>query len=97
MLEGLRCGRHAQTFAGHRLDAIVFPTTPRVAIASNPESSSLENFGLFIQNTDPGSNAGIPGIQIPIGLGGDQQIADRARAGWPGRQRRAAACDWCRA
>ena len=60
---------YAQTFADNRLDAIVFPTTPRVAIASNPESSSLENFGLFIQNTDPGSNAGIPGIQIPISLG----------------------------
>ncbi|MDN4983458.1 indoleacetamide hydrolase [Bradyrhizobium arachidis] len=60
---------YAQTFAGNKLDAIVFPTTPRVAIASNPESSSLENFASFIQNTDPGSNAGIPGIQIPIGLG----------------------------
>ena len=60
---------YARTFADHRLDAIAFPTTPRVAIASNPDSSSLENFGLFIQNTDPGSNAGIPGIQIPIALG----------------------------
>lgn len=60
---------YSDTFAGNRLDAIAFPTTPRVAIASNPESSSLENFGLFIQNTDPGSNAGIPGIQIPIALG----------------------------
>ena len=26
-------------------------------------------FMLFIQNTDPGSNAGVPGIQLPIGLG----------------------------
>jgi len=60
---------YGRTFADNRLDAIAFPTTPRVAIASNPDSSSLENFGLFIQNTDPGSNAGIPGIQIPIALG----------------------------
>jgi mandelamide amidase len=60
---------YQQTFASNKLDAIVFPTTPRVAIASDPESSSLENFGVFIQNTDPGSNAGIPGIQIPIALG----------------------------
>ncbi|MDE5462931.1 indoleacetamide hydrolase [Bradyrhizobium sp. CSS354] len=60
---------YGRTFADSRLDAIAFPTTPRVAIASNPDSSSLENFGLFIQNTDPGSNAGIPGIQIPIALG----------------------------
>lgn len=61
-------------FAGHGLDAIAFPTTPRVAIASNPEASSLENFGLFIQNTDPGSNAGIPGIQIPIALGATSRL-----------------------
>jgi indoleacetamide hydrolase len=61
---------YGKTFADNRLDAIAFPTTPRVAIASNADSSSLENFGLFIQNTDPGSNAGIPGIQIPIALGG---------------------------
>lgn len=63
-----------KTFAGHRLDAIAFPTTPCVAIASNPESSSPENFGLFIRNTDPGSNAGIPGIQIPIGLGTSSRL-----------------------
>ncbi|MBB4261813.1 MULTISPECIES: indoleacetamide hydrolase [unclassified Bradyrhizobium] len=65
---------YARTFADHRLDAVAFPTTPRVAIASNPDSSSLENFGLFIQNTDPGSNAGIPGIQIPIALGATSRL-----------------------
>ncbi|WP_456617461.1 indoleacetamide hydrolase [Bradyrhizobium sp. P5_C12] len=65
---------YESTFAGNRLDAIAFPTTPRVAIASGPDSSSLENFGLFIQNTDPGSNAGIPGIQIPIALGATSQL-----------------------
>lgn len=65
---------YSDTFSGNRLDAIAFPTTPRVAIASNPDSSSLENFGLFIQNTDPGSNAGIPGIQIPIALGATSQL-----------------------
>ncbi|MFK4387565.1 indoleacetamide hydrolase [Bradyrhizobium sp. USDA 223] len=65
---------YARSFADNRLDAIAFPTTPRVAIPSNPESSSLENFGLFIQNTDPGSNAGIPGIQIPIALGASSRL-----------------------
>src|SRR4051812_2233487 len=65
---------YSRTFADNRLDAIAFPTTPRVAIASNPDSSSLENFGLFIQNTDPGSNAGIPGIQIPIALGARSKL-----------------------
>ncbi|PWE76587.1 indole acetimide hydrolase [Bradyrhizobium sp. SUTN9-2] len=65
---------YARSFADNRLNAIAFPTTPRVAIPSNPESSSLENFGLFIQNTDPGSNAGIPGIQIPIALGASSRL-----------------------
>ncbi|EHR05959.1 indoleacetamide hydrolase [Bradyrhizobium sp. WSM471] len=65
---------YSRTFADNRLDAIAFPTTPRVAIASNPDSSSLDNFGLFIQNTDPGSNAGIPGIQIPITLGATSKL-----------------------
>jgi len=65
---------YGRTFADNRLDAIAFPTTPRVAIPSNPDSSSLENFGLFIQNTDPGSNTGIPGIQIPIALGATSKL-----------------------
>src|SRR3954452_13331551 len=65
---------YGKTFADNRLDAIAFPTTPRIAIASNPDSSSLENFALFIQNTDPGSNAGIPGIQIPIALGARSKL-----------------------
>src|SRR3954447_22334536 len=65
---------YSGTFADNRLDAIAFPTTPRVAIASNLDSSSLENFGLFIQNTDSGSNAGIPGIQIAIALGATSKL-----------------------
>lgn len=65
---------YSNTFAANKLDAIAFPTTPRVAIPSNPDSSSLENFGLFIQNTDPGSNAGIPGVQIPIALGATSKL-----------------------
>ena len=60
---------YKETFAKNKLDAIAFPTTPKVAVASDPNSSSLENFLLFIQNTDPGSNAGVPGIQLPLALG----------------------------
>jgi mandelamide amidase len=60
---------YADTFREHRLDALVFPTVPRTAPLANPDASSLETFLLFIQNTDPGSNAGIPGIQLPIALG----------------------------
>lgn len=59
---------YADTFRRERLDALVFPTVPKVAIAANAESSSLDNFLMFIQNTDPGSNAGVPGLQLPVGL-----------------------------
>src|SRR2546423_10004339 len=62
------------TFAKNKLDAIAFPTTPKVAIPANPDSSSLANFMLFIQNTDPGSNAGVPGIQLPVALGATSKL-----------------------
>ena len=65
---------YRETFAKNKLDAIAFPTTPKVAIASNPDSSSLANFLLFIQNTDPGSNAGVPGIQLPVALGATSKL-----------------------
>jgi indoleacetamide hydrolase len=65
---------YRDTFAKNKLDAIAFPTVPKVAIASNPDSSSLANFVLFIQNTDPGSNAGVPGIQLPIALGASSKL-----------------------
>jgi mandelamide amidase len=65
---------YRETFAKNKLDAIAFPTTPKVAIPSQPDSSSLANFMLFIQNTDPGSNAGVPGIQLPISLGASTKL-----------------------
>jgi len=60
---------YADTFASHELDALVFATVTRVAIASDPESSSIENFVAYIQNSDPGSCAGIPGLTLPVALG----------------------------
>jgi mandelamide amidase len=57
------------TFQAERIDALVGPTTPAVAVIQGPEASSLPTFLLFIRNTDPGSNAGIPGLTIPAGLG----------------------------
>lgn len=65
---------YADTFRRHRLDALVFPTVPQVAMAADPESSSLVTFGAVIRNTDPGSNAGVPGLQIPIGLGATSRL-----------------------
>ena len=65
---------YRDTFAKNKLDAIAFPTAPKTAIAANADSSSVANFVLFIQNTDPGSNAGVPGIQVPVALGASSKL-----------------------
>jgi indoleacetamide hydrolase len=65
---------YADTFSANRLDALVFPTVPRIAPPATAEASSVETFLLFIQNTDPGSNAGIPGLQVPMGLGATSRL-----------------------
>jgi len=65
---------YADTFAQDRLDGIVFPTVPAVAMPAGPESSSLENFVRYIRNTDPGSNAGVPGITLPVALGATTKL-----------------------
>ena len=59
----------AETFQKNGIDALLAPTTPQVAVVQGPEASSLATFLRFIRNTDPGSNAGIPGLTIPAGLG----------------------------
>lgn len=56
-------------FARHRLDAFAFPTTPIVAPLARPDVSEPQNFALLIQNTEPSASAGLPGIQLPVGLG----------------------------
>jgi indoleacetamide hydrolase len=65
---------YRNTFRTHRLDALVFPTVPTVAMPANAESSSLPVFAGVIQNTDPGSNAGVPGLQLPIALGATSKL-----------------------
>jgi Asp-tRNA(Asn)/Glu-tRNA(Gln) amidotransferase A subunit family amidase len=57
------------TFVKYRLDALVFPTVPRVAPAATPEVYKPEIFRAMIQNAGPGSVVGIPGLQLPSGLG----------------------------
>ena len=62
--------RHfADTFQKNGIDALLAPTTPHVAAVQGPDASSPPTFLLFIRNTDPGSNAGIPGLTVPAGLG----------------------------
>ncbi|WLH81748.1 indoleacetamide hydrolase [Pseudomonas sp. FP2335] len=60
---------YQKTFKDHRLDALLFPTVPQVAIKTGPDASTAQNFGRIIRNTDPGSNVKMPGLSIPVGLG----------------------------
>lgn len=65
---------YRDAFAQHRVEALVFPTTPRTAARIGEDETvelngrQLPTFLTFIRNTDPGSNAGIPGISLPAGL-----------------------------
>lgn len=65
---------YRDAFAQHKLDAFVFPTVPQIPIAANPDASSVPNFFAIIRNTDPGSNAGVPGVQVPIALGASSRL-----------------------
>ena len=63
---------YADYFEQHNVAAVIFPTTPLEArpIATSLESLTLggqevPTFLTYIRNTDPGSNAGIPGISLP--------------------------------
>ena len=62
-------------FDAHRIEGILFPTTPLPAcpIEGSDETVSLNGgrvptFETFIRNTDPASNAGIPAISLPAGF-----------------------------
>lgn len=66
---------YAELFTVNNLDAVAFPTTPLPAqpIQGSDMNVTLNGkevptFQTFIRNTDPGSNAGIPGLSLPIGL-----------------------------
>ena len=60
---------YAELFERHALDAFVFPTTPVVAPLAGPEVNEPACFERLIQNTEPSASAGLPGIQLPAGLG----------------------------
>jgi mandelamide amidase len=62
-------------FCTHRIEGILFPTTPLPAcpIEGSDETVILNGtrvptFETFIRNTDPASNAGIPAISLPTGV-----------------------------
>lgn len=68
----------AATFAGERLDALLFPTTRLAAVpiddlngsstVSIDGSAPLDTMDAFLRNTDPASTSGIPGLSLPAGM-----------------------------
>lgn len=66
---------YARTFTENHLDAIAFPTTPLPAppiegadMTVTLNGKDVPTFQTYIRNTDPGSNAGLPGLTVPVGL-----------------------------
>jgi mandelamide amidase len=65
---------YAETFARAGVSALMFPTTPCTAAKIGDDETfefngrACPTFGTFIRNTDPGSNAALPGLSLPIGL-----------------------------
>jgi len=61
-------------FAARNVNSVVFPTTPLPAPLIGDDKTVMLNgyelptFMTVIRNTDPGSNAGIPGISVPVGV-----------------------------
>ena len=60
-------------FSINAVDAMIFPTTPLSATLIKDSLGNVELggtempvFAAFIRNTDPASNAGIPGLTIPV-------------------------------
>jgi mandelamide amidase len=69
---------YASYFQTHKVDAILFPTTilpatpidlihgsGNVSINGGPP---VDAFGAYTRNSGPGSDAGIPGLSIPVGM-----------------------------
>lgn len=65
---------YERTFHDHQLDGLIFPTSPVVAPLANDEVSSAENFARLIRNVDPGSNARLPGLTLPVGVGAASRL-----------------------
>ena len=61
-------------FRRHDLAAIIFPTTPMPARPIGEDETvevggrRVPTFFTYIRNTDPASNAALPGLSLPIGL-----------------------------
>jgi indoleacetamide hydrolase len=62
------------TFAKAGVSGLIFPTTPSTAARIGEDETfelngrACPTFATFIRNADPGSNAALPGLSLPIGL-----------------------------
>ena len=79
---------YRETFERHYLDGLLFPVVPILPMLANPEASSPANFERLIRNTDPGSNAGLPGLALPAGLSAGGLPVGLEIDGLPGADRR---------
>ena len=66
---------YQQYFRTNKLDGMIYPTTPLTArpIANSIDTVELNGkqvptFASYIHNTDPSSNAGIPGLTLPLAM-----------------------------
>ncbi len=69
---------YAAYLRDNRLDAILFPTTIAPAPVIDEKTGSgemsvnggepMQTFSTMIRNTDPGSNAGLPGLSLYAGM-----------------------------
>ena len=50
----------------HKLDAIIYPTTPIEAKSIDEMRKHQNTIHTYYQNTDPGAQAGIPSISLPL-------------------------------
>lgn len=71
------CRIYREAFRTNDLDALIFPSVPVPAPLINEESASdmidvngqkHSVFDTCIRNTDPGANAGLPGLCLPAGI-----------------------------
>lgn len=64
---------YANCFEQNRIQALCFPTTPVTAVPIGQQTVSLGGsqvsvLGAYLQNVNPGSSSGQPGLVIPAGL-----------------------------
>lgn len=79
---------YRRAFQEHALDGLLFPTSPVLPMAAEPDASSLENFSRLARNVDPGSNAGLPGLSVPAGLSAGGLPVGLEIDGLPGEDRK---------